>query len=373
MEAEPGLGLSDDAYYSPTPIAAADELGKIVEVNVALETLLGRSADSYIDRQAATLARVLSPPYGLPRGEPGHPAGIGGGYGNSNGPDVRTAESVFASHDFGPVRLHGTAVGRHDPSWPRQGTTYYWQVEDAGAGPRFRAVFLERLKHRLTWELYAASYDRILPAMRYYRLVLRRHRKALHAPGVRRIADLGAGTGNFVELLLRDGHEVWAVEPNRAMLARLYAKPWAGDARLTVLRRSAEDLRGLDDDSFDGVSILLALYDMERPAEALREAVRVLRPGGTIVVTEPKERFDIKIILARCELRLKRLGVLDALRADMDRVNTANHRLDPSSRPSRSPLRAEAVAQMLEGAGFADVTLRDSHFRQCATVVATKP
>lgn len=366
MEVEPGLGFSADVYYSPTPTAQADEMGKLVEVNVALETLLGSAADSYIDRPAVELSRALSPPFGLPRGgESEHPEG--------NGLDVRAGESMFASHDFGPIRLHGTAVGRHDPSWSRRGTTYYWQIEDAGAGPRFRSAFFDRLKHRLVWELYAASYDRVLPTMRYYRMVLQRHRKALRSPGVCRIADLGAGTGNFVELLLRDGHEVWAVEPNRAMLARLYAKPWAGDARLTVLRRSAEDLQGLSGDSFDGVSILLALYDMARPAEALHEAIRILRPGGTIVVTEPKARFDIKIILSRCELRLRRLGVLDALRADMDRVNTANLRLDPSSRPSRSPLRAEAVAQTLEAAGFRGVTLRDSHFRQCATVSARKP
>lgn len=207
----------------------------------------------------------------------------------------------------------------------------------------------------------------------YYQLVLRRHRRALQGPGVNRVADLGAGTGNLVELLLRDGHEVYAVEPNREMLARLYAKPWANDARLTVPRRSAEDLGQFEDGSLDGISILLSLYDMERPAQALREAIRVLRPGGTMVVTEPKEQFDIKVILGRCELRLRRLGLLEMLRSDMDRVNTPNLQLDPSHRPSRSPLRAEGVAWTLRGAGFTHLSFRDSHFRQCATVVATKP
>ena len=221
-------GLSPDAYYSPTPTALADELGKVVEVNMALETLLGPTADAYVDRPAVALTQALSPQRGLPR----EPAAL-----DCEGPDVRTAESLFVSPGFGPVRLLGRAVGRHDRVWKHRGTIYYWEVEDGGNGPRFRAAFSERLRHRLTWELYAASYDRILPAMLYYQLALRRHRRAVQEPGVNRVADLGAGTGNLIELLLRDGHEVYAVEPNRAMLARLYAKPWANDARLTVLRR----------------------------------------------------------------------------------------------------------------------------------------
>ena len=244
-------GLSPDAYYSPTPTAMADDLGRVIEVNVALETLLGPTADTYVDRPAVALTQALSPQRGLPR----EPA-----VRESEGPDVRTAESVFVSPGFGPVRLLGRSVGRHDEVWKHRGTFYYWEVEDGGNGPQFRTAFSQRLRHRLTWELYAASYDRILPAMRYYQLVLRRHRRALEAPGVKRVADLGAGTGNLVELLLRDGHEVYAVEPNRAMLARLHAKPWANDARLTVLRRSAEDLGLFEDGSLDGISILLALF-----------------------------------------------------------------------------------------------------------------
>lgn len=362
MDGMPGPGLSADTYYSPTPAALANELGRVVEVNAALETLLGRGSDAFFDRPAVELVQALSQP-----GEPGRDTTVG-----TNGDDVWWRESVYPSPVFGPVRLRGTVVPQHDPAGARTGAFFYWEVEENGAGPAFRAAFLQRLRHWLTWELYAISYDRILSLMRYYRLVLHRHRRALDRAGIRRVADLGAGTGNLVELLLRDGHEVVAVDPNRAMLARLWAKPWARDARLTVLRRSAEDLGLLEDESLDGVSILLALFDMERPEEALQEAIRILRRGGTIVVTEPKEQFDINVILHRCELRLRRLGALDSLRNDMDRVNTANLRLDPSSRPSRSLLRAEGVARLLRETGFSNLTFRDSHFRQCATVVATR-
>ena len=185
--------------------------------------------------------------------------------------------------------------------------------------------------------------------------------------------DCGAGTGNLVELLLEDGKEVAALDVGLAMLSRLRSKPWARTHRLSLIQQSAEHMPNLEDASFDGVSILLSLYDMQHPLDALSEAIRVLRPGGRIVVTEPKRLFNIQIILDRCHLRLRRIGKYDALQADMERVERANELLDPSQRVSRSPLRIEDVLECLCDRGFVDLSMRDSHYHQCATVVGTKP
>jgi ubiquinone/menaquinone biosynthesis C-methylase UbiE len=378
MGAETNDFLSRDAYYSPTPVLVSDRHSHVRDVNLAFEVLVGRAAEGCRDRPIESLLRSLgnrvsgclippeAPPFKVSKG------------GAANGIAVPSAEQVgkvtLQSGQFGSIQLLGTGVRRCDPLTGESiGMIYYWEDIETASSGALRAALLDRLAHQLTWEMYAVSYDRILPEMRYYQLVLRRHRKALAAPSIQRVADCGAGTGNLVELLLRDGKSVVALDVGRAMLSRLRAKPWAQTDRLTVFQQSAEHMPNLEGSSFDGVSILLSLYDMEAPHDALAEAIRILRPGGRIVVTEPKRLFNIQTILDRCHLRLRRIGLYESLEADMMRVEKANELLDPSQRTSRSPVRIEDVLQGLLERGFVNLSMRDSHFRQCATVVGTKP
>jgi ubiquinone/menaquinone biosynthesis C-methylase UbiE len=87
--------------------------------------------------------------------------------------------------------------------------------------------------------------------------------------------------------LLGAGKRVTAVDIRRAMLERMYSKlhdEWVD--RLTVVEDTAERLPHLGDNAFDGVTVLLAFFDMNDPIAALAEAQRVLKPGGTVVITE---------------------------------------------------------------------------------------
>jgi ubiquinone/menaquinone biosynthesis C-methylase UbiE len=370
--------LARDAYYSPTPMLVSDRAGRVRDVNLAFEVLLGRAALGCRTEPVERLVQSVSgraqgsfiPPEAVPFGDPkrGAVAALPGESGGRGGA-IR-----LQSSDHGTIELVGTTVRRiHPLSGEAIGMIHYWQIIDGPGFDGLRAAFLDRLTHQLTWEMYAVSYDHILPLMRYYQLVLRRHRKALAAPSIRRVADCGAGTGNLVELLLEDGKDVVAIDAGRAMLNRLRSKPWAETERLSVFQQSAEHLPNFEDSSFDGVNILLTLYDMENPGDGLVEAMRILRPGGRIVVTEPKRSFDMQVILNRCVVRLRRMGKYDALATDMDRVVRANTTLDPTHRPSGSPMRIEDVWETLRATGFQDLSMRDSHYRQCATVVGTKP
>ena len=137
--------------------------------------------------------------------------------------------------------------------------------------------------------------------MPYYQEVLSRHYTVATSDANHRVLDIGAGTGNLAVRLVAADLEVVAVDYSRAMLQRLRQKlQGANDVRLTVIEANAERLSCLHDEQFNVVSTLLAFYDMERPRFALAEAVRLLRPGGSIVITEPKDRFDIELILAKC-------------------------------------------------------------------------
>jgi ubiquinone/menaquinone biosynthesis C-methylase UbiE len=99
-------------------------------------------------------------------------------------------------------------------------------------------------------------------------------RDALRLGPGRRVADLGAGTGKFTELLAATGADVAAIEPVEAMRARLAASLPA----VTALAGSAEAMP-LAEGSLDALVCAQAFHWFSTPA-ALAEIRRVLKVGG---------------------------------------------------------------------------------------------
>ncbi|MEP9384521.1 class I SAM-dependent methyltransferase [Nocardioides sp. KR10-350] len=92
------------------------------------------------------------------------------------------------------------------------------------------------------------------------------------------VLELGAGTGKLTELLVSLGHDVFATDPDDAMLDVLSAK--LPDVRATV--GTAEQIPA-GDGLYDVVVAAQAFhwFDAEK---ALPEIVRVLRPGGRLAL-----------------------------------------------------------------------------------------
>lgn len=97
-------------------------------------------------------------------------------------------------------------------------------------------------------------------------------------------ADVGAGTGFITEGLLRRGLRVIAIEPSAAMRARM-ARKFAGVEGLELREGTAEALP-IPDGAVDYAFANMCLHHVERPAAAIRELARVLKPGGVLVVTD---------------------------------------------------------------------------------------
>lgn len=99
---------------------------------------------------------------------------------------------------------------------------------------------------------------------------------------IRRVADIGAGTGKMTLLLAEQGLQVEAVEPSGAMRAQLHAA--IGDSavtgRVNVHDASGEDT-GLPDGCVDLVVYAQSWHwvDEER---ASAQAHRILAPGGVL-------------------------------------------------------------------------------------------
>lgn len=93
------------------------------------------------------------------------------------------------------------------------------------------------------------------------------------------VVEVGCGTGHWLSLLAGRGHSVLGVDRSGGMLARAREKVAPG--RLILASADALPLRaGL----FDRLLIVNALHHFVEPARALREARRVLKPGGKILI-----------------------------------------------------------------------------------------
>jgi ubiquinone/menaquinone biosynthesis C-methylase UbiE len=144
-----------------------------------------------------------------------------------------------------------------------------------------------RRVHRL-YSLVAGIYDLRV------RLFFRRRGSALEALHPRRgdtVLDLACGTGlNFRHIIKWIGPEgrLVGVDFTRAMLRRAQGKirshRWD---RVTLVEGDASGLP-LASDSCDGVLCAYAMIIIPEYRQAIAEAVRVLKPGGRLVLLEPK-------------------------------------------------------------------------------------
>jgi len=112
--------------------------------------------------------------------------------------------------------------------------------------------------------------------------------KALDAAGVMRGAlavDVGAGTGFVTRGLVARGLRVIAVDESPVMLDAL-SKKQALAAGVIDCRAGGADRLPLEDDAADYCFANMLLHHVETPLLAIREMVRVVRPGGRVVVTD---------------------------------------------------------------------------------------
>lgn len=101
-----------------------------------------------------------------------------------------------------------------------------------------------------------------------------------------KILEIGASTGQYTIALAREGYEVTAVELVEHNLDILKSKLTA-DMAVTPMVGNALDLDFLPDESYDITLLFGPMYhllDEENKKQALREALRVTKTGGLLLV-----------------------------------------------------------------------------------------
>ncbi len=118
--------------------------------------------------------------------------------------------------------------------------------------------------------------------------------KAYKVAGIRSgelAVDVGAGTGFLTEGLLKSGLKVIAVDQSEAMLDEMKKKFEVFQA--VEYRTGESENLPIEDKTVDYVFSNMYLHHVKSPLNAIKEMVRVLKPGGKLIITDLDEhRFE---------------------------------------------------------------------------------
>lgn len=200
-------------------------------------------------------------------------------------------------------------------------------------------------------------------------------KKAIRAARLRppfRAVDLCAGTGDLALGLLEiadDSCQIVAVDFSQRMLDILEERLSPEQKKILTTRQAdVTALPFLASDSVDAVTIGFGLRNVQNRTAALAEILRMLRPGGRLVILEvgkvqsrlvaPFHAFYFKHVVPR-------LGyLLEGKRNEMYDYLPASAQVYPSQ---------AGISQELAQAGYADIHCRNFLFGATSLHVACKP
>jgi SAM-dependent methyltransferase len=168
--------------------------------------------------------------------------------------------------------------------------------------------------------------------------------------------DVGCGLGylgyTYLPYFGKGGH-YYGVDRSPALLrdARKAAEDWASGGQATFLQGSVYALP-LDDNAVDWAVCQAVLMHLEHPERALREMLRVVKPGGLVVCKEPdhlggalgKGHWSIPDLTLDEELLLRKKALL--CHAGRVKLGRGDYHIGPQ------------IPHMMKELGFTDVDVR---------------
>jgi SAM-dependent methyltransferase len=111
--------------------------------------------------------------------------------------------------------------------------------------------------------------------------------------GPRQLLDVGCACGYFLEVAVEEGFDVHGLEfsPNAIAAAR-------PDIRAKILNARVDDLGAQHDARYDVITAFDILEHLDKPLEFLAQARRLLRPGGSLVISTPDADHWLRPLMA---------------------------------------------------------------------------
>jgi ubiquinone/menaquinone biosynthesis C-methylase UbiE len=191
----------------------------------------------------------------------------------------------------------------------REGSWVYFHISDRSAGGRLalrlvadvdgsdpallrdreRADALKRERETTAqafFETNAADWDRLRALHISEDDVEAAMRDALGAGPFKFLVDLGTGTGRTLELFADRYARGLGIDVNQAMLAYARAKLTKGGRTHAQVRHGDIYALSLADRQADAIIMHQVLHFLSDPSLAIREAARVLAPGGRLLIVD---------------------------------------------------------------------------------------
>lgn len=191
----------------------------------------------------------------------------------------------------------------------REGSWVYFHISDRSAGGRLalrlvadvavndaalkrdreRADALKREREAAAqsfFEKNAADWDSMRTLHISEEAVEAAMRDALGPGPFKFFVDLGTGTGRTLELFADNYTRGLGIDVNQAMLAYARAKLTAGGRTHAQVRHGDIYALSLADRQADGIVMHQVLHFLSDPQLAIREAARVLAPGGKLLIVD---------------------------------------------------------------------------------------
>src|SRR5574340_489602 len=219
----------------------------------------------------------------------------------------------------------------------------------------FQAVDQDERRRRIrrVFASVARRYDLMNDAMSFgiHRLWKRTLARAAKPQAGQVIVDLAGGTGDVARLMADGNRQVLVCDPSLAMMGVGRER---GISHVSWLAGSGEGIP-LNTASVDTITIAFGIRNVTSLEHALKEALRVLKPGGCFLCLE----FSRPWAPVRPFYDLFSFAVIPRLGAWIAREPEAYTYLVESIRRFRDQ---EAFKRTMERAGFADVSYRNLSF-----------